>query len=110
MGKMKDQFVAGIKEGAKGKNPDGTSRGTWFEKHAGPVTIQDLMQPDGSLRCTCGSTQFKAQRSTGRKVAFGFASLLGSTNEVKCLVCGRKFKRGDPWAAMKEPAPQRPDK
>lgn len=33
-------------------------------------------------------------RSTGRKVAFGFASLLAPANEVRCVTCGERFKRG----------------
>jgi hypothetical protein len=62
-------------------------------------TTKQIMQPDGTMRCSCGSTQFKAQISTGRKVAFGFASMLGSADEVRCLVCGRKY------AVMREYAP-----
>jgi hypothetical protein len=54
-------------------------------------TTASIMQPDGTLRCTCGSSTFHAQRSVGRKVAFGFASLLGSTNEMRCLACGRIY-------------------
>jgi ribosomal protein L7/L12/DNA-directed RNA polymerase subunit RPC12/RpoP len=57
-------------------------------------TIQSLMQHDGSLKCPrCGSTTFEAKRSTGRKLALGLASLIGSTNEVRCLVCGAKYHR-----------------
>ena len=83
-----------------------------------PATFQ-IMQPDGSLRCVCGGTQFNPQRSAGRKVAFGFASLLGSTNEVKCLACGRKYavEQFVPTAAVPAPrtrmgkivVPPRPD-
>jgi hypothetical protein len=42
----------------------------------------------------CGGTSFKAVRSIGRKVTLGFASLLTSANEVQCVMCGAKFKRG----------------
>ena len=61
------------------------------------MSTQALLQPDGTLRCPKdGSTQFETKRSTGRKIAFGFASLLGSTNEVRCLVCGTKYVRRAP--------------
>jgi hypothetical protein len=54
-------------------------------------SIQSIMQADGTMKCSnCGGTQFEAKRSTGRKVMFGFASLLGSANEVHCIVCGKK--------------------
>jgi len=62
-------------------------------------TTKQIMRPDGTMRCSCGSTQFKAQVSTGRKMAFGFASMPGSADEVRCLVCGRKY------AVMREYAP-----
>lgn len=49
----------------------------------------------GNLHCpACGGTQFEAVRSTGRKLAFGFASLLAPANEVRCVTCGEAFKRG----------------
>ena len=62
-------------------------------------TTKQIMQPDGTMRCSCGSTQFKAQISTGRKVAFGFAPMPGSADELRCLVCGLKY------AVMREYAP-----
>ena len=62
-------------------------------------TTKQIMQPDGTMRCSCGSTQFKAQISTGRKMAFGFASMPGSADELRCLVCGQKY------AVMREYAP-----
>ena len=62
-------------------------------------STKQVMQPDGTMRCSCGSTQFKAQISTGRKEAFGFAAMPGSADEVRCLVCGRKY------AVMREYAP-----
>lgn len=56
-------------------------------------TIASIMQPDGTLRCRrCGSTALQPKRSTGRKVALGFASLLGGTNEIRCLVCNAKYR------------------
>jgi DNA polymerase II large subunit len=48
----------------------------------------------GGVCPKCGGTSFEAVRSTGRKVAFGFASLLAPGNEVRCITCGEKFKRG----------------
>ena len=62
-------------------------------------TTKQIMQPDGTMRCSCGSTQFKAQISTGRKMAFGFAPTPGSADELRCLVCGQKY------AVMREYAP-----
>jgi hypothetical protein len=48
----------------------------------------------GGICPRCGGTSFEAVRSTGRKVAFGFASLLAPANEVRCVTCGERFKRG----------------
>ncbi len=48
----------------------------------------------GGVCPKCGGTSFKPVRSTGRKLALGFASLLTSANEVQCVTCGKKFKRG----------------
>jgi hypothetical protein len=48
----------------------------------------------GGVCPSCGGTSFETVRSTGRKVAFGFASLLAPGNEVRCITCGEKFKRG----------------
>jgi len=59
-----------------------------------PTSASELVQPDGSIKCAkCGSTQFTTKRSTGRKVIFGVASLLGSANEVQCVACGTKYDR-----------------
>lgn len=56
--------------------------------------IATIMQPDGTMKCTqCGGVNFEAKRSTGRKLAFGALSLLGSTNELRCLACGKKYTR-----------------
>lgn len=50
---------------------------------------------EGNVRCpNCGGAQFKAKRSLGRKVGLGLASLLTTANEVECVTCGKKFKRG----------------
>ena len=57
----------------------------------------DLARRDeaGNLHCPKGNgTQFEAVRSTGRKLLFGVASLLAPANEVRCITCGAKFKRG----------------
>ncbi len=67
------------------------------------------IEPDeqGNRRCPkCGGAQFQPMRSTARKVMFGFASLLGSQNEVKCLGCGTKYKV---QGAMSPAPPGRPD-
>lgn len=72
-------------------------------------TTSSIMQPDGTLRCRCGGTQFKPQRSTGRKVALGVASLLGSTNEVRCLACGTKYRVRVGLPPQAPPTPPRPD-
>ncbi len=49
----------------------------------------------GNLHCpNCNGTQFEAVRSTARKVLFGVASLLAPADEVRCITCGQKFKRG----------------
>jgi hypothetical protein len=47
----------------------------------------------GGVCPRCGGTSFKAVRSTGRKVMFGFASLLASANQVQCVMCGARFER-----------------
>ena len=58
-------------------------------------TVRSIMQPDGTMKCSqCGGVQFETKRSMGRKVMFGAASLLGSANEVHCVACGAKYKRG----------------
>jgi hypothetical protein len=48
----------------------------------------------GGVCPRCGSTEFKATRSVGRKLTLGLASLLVNANEVECVMCGLKFKRG----------------
>jgi hypothetical protein len=76
-------------------------------------SAQVLIRPDGMLRCPhCGGGQFQPKRSTGRKVAFGFASLLGSTNEVRCVTCAATFStspRASGSVEMTPPQPPRPD-
>jgi DNA-directed RNA polymerase subunit RPC12/RpoP len=74
-----------------------------------PETTRSLLQPDGSMRCPrCGSTQFHAQRSAGRKVAFGFASLLASTNQLRCMGCGQKYTIDRSATAPTPPATPQP--
>lgn len=49
-----------------------------------------IRQPDGSLRCSCGSTQFHAGRSTAQKMALGVASLALTPRMLTCLSCGKR--------------------
>jgi len=66
-------------------------------KFSGERKFTDLAHRDeaGNLHCPkCNGTQFEAVRSTGRKILFGVASLLAPANEVRCITCGAKFKRG----------------
>ncbi|MHB9054252.1 MAG: hypothetical protein ACYC5F_09770 [Thermoleophilia bacterium] len=47
---------------------------------------------DGTLRCPkCGGTNFTAKRSIKGKMAAG---LLAPKSHVKCVTCGKMFKRG----------------
>lgn len=47
---------------------------------------------DGTLRCPkCGGTNFTAKRSMKGKIAVG---LLAPKTRVKCVTCGKMFKRG----------------
>jgi hypothetical protein len=73
-------------------------RVTGLVQQMGPTlpggSAKSIMQPDGSLKCPrCGGTQFETGRSTGMKIGWGAASLLGSPNEVHCIACGAKYKR-----------------
>jgi hypothetical protein len=60
-----------------------------------PRTARELVQPDGKLMCpVCGSSQFETKISTGRKLMFGVASVLGSADQIQCFACGTKYERG----------------
>jgi len=56
--------------------------------------LKPLASDLGGVCPKCGGTSFEAVRSTGRKLAFGFASLLAPANEVRCTMCGARFRRG----------------
>jgi uncharacterized Zn finger protein len=59
-------------------------------------TLKEVARLDdqGNLHCpACSGTQFEAVRSSGRKLAFGIASLLAPANQVRCVTCGEIFKR-----------------
>jgi hypothetical protein len=71
----------------KDKTPDTPARAT---APAGRRTASSL----GGVCPKCGSTQFKAVRSLGRKAMWGLASLLLSADQVECVMCGTKYKRG----------------
>ena len=48
----------------------------------------------GGLACPkCHGTQFKVQRKTSTKIAFGAASLLGNARWVRCVTCGERYRR-----------------
>jgi len=50
------------------------------------------MSNDGTLRCPkCGGTNFTAKRSVKGKIGIG---LLAPKTQVKCITCGKMFKRG----------------
>ena len=57
---------------------------------------------DGTIRCPgCGGTQFKARRSNFKRTAVvallpvaAIAAPLTKKNQVQCVTCGAKFKRG----------------
>lgn len=79
--------------------PMGSERGAFHSNHVpGSKKSPSLRQVKASTlggKCPlCGGTDFKAVRSTKRKLALGLASLLTSPNEVQCVACGQKFKRG----------------
>ena len=38
--------------------------------------------------------QFETKISTGRKLLFGVASVLGSADQIQCFACGTKYERG----------------
>jgi hypothetical protein len=49
----------------------------------------------GVLACPrCGGTQFKVQRKTSTKLAFGLSSMLGNARWVRCVTCGQRYRRG----------------
>lgn len=50
--------------------------------------------PAGLACPKCGGTQFKAGRKASTKLAFGFASLLGEAQHVRCVTCGTRYLRG----------------
>ncbi len=78
--------------------PMGAEKGAVHSYHVPGGKPQQKGKPRasslGGVCPKCGGTQFKAVRSTGRKVALGLASLLTSANQVECVTCGAKFKRG----------------
>jgi DNA-directed RNA polymerase subunit RPC12/RpoP len=53
---------------------------------------------DGGLVCPrCGGTQFEARRSNVKRAALvpiEIGTPLTSQNQVRCVTCGTKFKRG----------------
>jgi hypothetical protein len=75
-------------DSSKGRTAKVPARG------ASPPPRKKTASSLGGVCPKCGSTQFKAVRSLGRKAALGFASLLTSANQVECVMCGAKFKRG----------------
>lgn len=53
----------------------------------------------GTLRCPkCGGTQFEAKRSGRGKaigvVTLGVGAVLMPKSRVRCVTCGKEFKRG----------------
>lgn len=54
---------------------------------------------DGTLRCPkCGGTQFEPKRSfTGKAIGVatvGVGAVLAPKSRVRCVTCGKEFKRG----------------
>ena len=37
--------------------------------------------------------EFTSGRSMNRKLTFGLLSLLGGTDEIRCVACGNKYRR-----------------
>jgi hypothetical protein len=60
-----------------------------------PVMLSTRVDPDGSVHCPeCNATSFTPQRSTGSKIAFGFASLLAAP-KLRCNGCGTMLNPKD---------------
>lgn len=80
----------------------GSEQGTFHSHHVpgmkGKATNRQLTKQTasslGGACARCGGTTFEAVRSTKRKLAFGLASLALPKNEVRCVMCGQRYKRG----------------
>jgi hypothetical protein len=64
-----------------------------------PTLSQVGQRADGGVACpNCGGTQFTAKRSKkGKAIGFatlGVGGLVAPKSQVKCVVCGKMFKRG----------------
>lgn len=65
------------------------------KKYPAPISAVGTKVEGAGLACPkCGGTQFKVQRKTSTKVAFGMASMLGNAKHVRCVTCGTRYLRG----------------
>jgi DNA-directed RNA polymerase subunit RPC12/RpoP len=72
-----------------------------LKKSSAPLRMQKVSKAastDDGLRCPkCGGQQFKARRSNSRRLALVPVAVLmplTSKNQVQCVTCGQKFRRG----------------
>lgn len=60
--------------------------------------ISEVGKTEDGIRCPkCGGSQFKARRSNLKRAALAplvVATPLTKQNQVQCVTCGAKFKRG----------------